>query len=119
MQIARLWSKECQRVVAPVVTQALIDKIAVVDEGVNRQQLRASDTERSQIGRDVRVGQSSERTALGFRHHRMQLGKAFDMHLVEDGPFPRGLRFAESSPRECRINNAALLHKRGTVAFVE
>ena len=67
LQIARLRREEGDRVVAPVVAQALLDQIAVVDEGVDRQQLGAGDAERAQIGRNVRMGQAREGAAIGFR----------------------------------------------------
>ena len=43
--IARIGGKEADRVVAPVVGQALVQQIAVVDEGVDRQQFHRGDAE--------------------------------------------------------------------------
>ena len=39
--VARLRREEAERVVAPVIAQAALDQVAVVDEGVDRQQLDA------------------------------------------------------------------------------
>ena len=46
--VARRRGEEAERVVAPVVVQALLDQVAVVDVVVHRQQLD---------GRDAQVGQ--------------------------------------------------------------
>ena len=43
--VARLGREEAERVVAPVVAQALLDQAVVVDEGVHRQQLDRGDAE--------------------------------------------------------------------------
>ena len=45
-RIAAGRSEEADRVVAPVVLQALLGQVAVVDEGVDRQQLDGGDAER-------------------------------------------------------------------------
>ena len=47
--VARLGREEADRVVAPVVRQPLLEQMAVVDEGVDRQQLDRGDAERLQM----------------------------------------------------------------------
>ena len=39
MRVARLRREEAQRVVAPIVAQAALDQMAIVDEGMDRKQL--------------------------------------------------------------------------------
>ena len=63
-QVARLEREEAERVVAPVVAQALLQQVAVLHEGVDRQQLDRGDAEPPQVVDDVRVGQGGEGAAL-------------------------------------------------------
>src|ERR1700742_2590341 len=49
----------------------------------------------------------------------MQLGETLYVHLIDDRPLPRCLRFARRPPGEGRVDHAALLHEGGAVAIVE
>ena len=102
LQIARLGREEGERIIAPIIPQSLVDEIAVVDKGVDRQQFGAGDAERAQIGRDVRIGQAGKGAAVGFRNQRMKFGKALDVHLVEDRALPGDLRLARGAPGKGR-----------------
>ena len=66
-RIAPRRRKEADRVVAPVVLQALVEQMAVVDEGVDRQQLDGGDAERRQVGRDLGARQSRVGAAQALR----------------------------------------------------
>jgi hypothetical protein len=45
LQVAWLRREEGDRVVAPIITQAFLDQIAFIDEGMDRQQLGAGDAQ--------------------------------------------------------------------------
>lgn len=47
--VTRLRRKEAQRVVAPVIAQAVFQQILVVDERVHRQQFHCGDAERADV----------------------------------------------------------------------
>ena len=70
MRIARVGSKEADRVVAPVVGQALVEQVAVVDEGVDRQQLDRGDAERFDVVDYGLAAETREGAALRFWHLR-------------------------------------------------
>ena len=53
-RVAAVGGEEAERVVAPVVLQALLGQIAVVHEGVDRQELDGRDPERRDVVDDVR-----------------------------------------------------------------
>jgi hypothetical protein len=86
---------------------------------MNRQQFGTRDAERLQIGGDVGMGEAGERSAIRFRHQRMKRGKALHMHFVENRARPGGFGFSRKAPRECGIDNPALLHRRRAVPAVE
>ena len=71
VQIARFRGKERQRIVSPIVAQAFVHQIAVVDESVDGQQFGAGNSERPQIGGNIWIGQPGKSTALGFRNQRV------------------------------------------------
>jgi hypothetical protein len=119
MEVAWLRREEGDRVVAPIVLEAFLDQITVIDKGVNRQQLRRGNAEGSQIFRHARVRQSGERAPSRGGNMLVQLGEALDVHLVHDGPLPRDGGLALLSPCECRIDHPALQHQRRAVTLVE
>ena len=45
--------------------------------------------------------------------------KAFDVHFVNDGAMPRGMRRTVCSPGEGRINDDGFEHARSTVTAVK
>ncbi len=118
-EVARLRREEGDRVVTPIIAQPFLDQVAVVDEGMDRQQLCARDAERAQIDRDFRLRQPREGTAVCFGHQRMQLGESLDMHLVDDRPLPRHFGLTRRPPGEGGVDDAAFLHQGRTVAFVK
>jgi hypothetical protein len=119
VQIARLRREEAQGVVAPVVSQALLDEIAVVDERMHRQQLGRRHAERAQVSRHVLMSQGGECPALLLGDARIELGEALDVHLVHDRPFPGHDRARRPPPGKGGIDHPALLHQARTVALVE
>src|SRR6185312_9467198 len=73
---------------------------------------------RTQIGRNGWMRQAGERAAVGFRNQRVALRESLDVHLIKNGPRPRRLRLAGSSPRKRRIDDPAFEHEGRTVALV-
>ena len=103
----------------PVIAEAFLDEIAVVNERVNRQQFSTRDAERMQVGGDVGMGETGERSPIGIRHQRMKRSKALHMHLVKYRTCPGNFGLSCETPRERRIDNPALLHRRRAVPAVE
>ena len=66
--VARLRREEGQRVVAPVIGELLLDQNAVVDKGVDRQQLDRGDAELPQV-RDHRRRRQAAIGAAQVRRH--------------------------------------------------
>lgn len=96
-EVTRLRREEGKGVVAPVIAQAFLDQIAVVNEGMDRQQFCTGNAKRAQVGRNFRVRETGERAAVCVGHQRMQLGKPLDVHLVDDRPLPRHFRLARGA----------------------
>ena len=69
--IARFGREEGDGVIPPVIAEAFLDQIAVIDERMDGQQFGARDAERVQIGRDVRMGETGEGSPIGFGHQRV------------------------------------------------
>jgi hypothetical protein len=66
--VAVVGREEADRVVAPVVAQAALDQMAVVDEGVHRHQLDRSDAQALEVVDDRRRGQAGVGAAQVRRH---------------------------------------------------
>ena len=66
-----------------------------------------------------RGGKSSVGPAQSRRHFGMPNRKAFDVHFVNDGAMPRGMRRTVCSPGEGRINDDGFEHARSTVTAVK
>jgi hypothetical protein len=76
--------EEADRVVAPVVAQAALGQVAVVDELVHRQQLDGGDAEVQQVLDHRRVSEARVGAALVLGYVRMQLRQPADVGLVDD-----------------------------------
>ena len=96
--VALLGRKEAQRVVAPVVPEAVLEQVALVEEGMDRQQLDRGDAELVQMLDHGRRGEPAKGAAQLGRHVLALLGQAFDVRLVDDGVFPRHVRMAVVAP---------------------
>ena len=117
--IARIGGEEADRVVAPVVGQSLVQQIAVVDEGVDRQQFDRRDAERPDVVHDFLAAQTGEGAAQRLRHRGMQLGEAADVGFVNDRAVPGDARRAFAAPREGGIDHPAFRHEGRAIALVE
>ena len=66
-EVAWLRGEEGQRVVTPVVGEAAVDEVAVLQEGLHRQQLDRGDAEPPEVVDDGRVGEAGEGAAQRLR----------------------------------------------------
>ena len=112
-------SKEGDCIVAPVIGETLVEQIAVVDEGVYRQQLHRRKTQTADMIEHARLGQPAKGAAQILGYRSIELGVAAHVHFVDDGALPPDTRRALLSPRESGVNHTAARHKRRAVAIVE
>ena len=63
----------------PVIAEAFLDEIIVINERLHRQQFRAGDAKRMHVGGDGAMGETCKRSPLGFRHQRMKRRKSLHM----------------------------------------
>ena len=70
-RIAHLGREEAERVVAPVVAQALVEQVPVIDEGVHGHQFDRGDPEAQQVIDHRRGGKACVGAAQARRHVRM------------------------------------------------
>ena len=111
-RVARLRRQEGDRVVAPVVREATLDQVAVVDELMDRQELDRRHAEREQVVDDrvaghAEVGAAQLRRNAGVAHRHPA-----HVALVDHGPVPWDGRPAVVAPRERRVDHDALGHVR-------
>ena len=118
-QVARVGREKGDAVVAPVVVQALVQQVLVVDERVNRQQLDTGNTQVLDVLEQFVVGQAGEGTAQLLRHSGVAHADAAGVRLVEDGALPRYLYPLVTAPGEGRVDHLALGHEGGAVTFIE
>ncbi len=76
--------EEADGVVAPVVRQALVHQVGVVDELVHREQLDSGHAERGEVVDDRRMAKPRVRAPHVVRDARVGHGQALDVGLVED-----------------------------------
>ena len=75
-EIARLGREIGERRIAPIVAQPLLDEEAVVDEGVDRQELDRRDAEPHEMLDHGRMAERVVGAAHRLRHLGMQLASA-------------------------------------------
>ena len=118
--VARVRREKADRVVAPIVFEALLEQVIVVDEGVNRHELNGRDAQRFDVVHDGFRAQSGVKASELLVDLRVQLGEALDVRLVDDRAFPRnGSAPIFAMPIEIRIDDDGLRHEGRAVAFVE
>ena len=117
--VALLRREEAEGLVAPIVAQSLIDQEAVVDEGMDRQQLDGGDADRAQVVDDGGGAETGERSALALADVRMAHGVAADMRLVDHRLGPRHPGPGVLAPGERLLDHPAFGHRSGVVAAVE
>ena len=116
---ARIGGEEADRVVAPVVGEAMVGEMAVVDERVNRHQFDGGHAEALDMFDDFLLPEALERAAHVLRHGRMALRVAAHVGFVEDRVVPWHACARRVRPGEALVDDLALLHERCAVALVE
>ncbi|VVO70325.1 hypothetical protein PS732_01289 [Pseudomonas fluorescens] len=118
-QITRVRGEERDAVVAPVIGHALVQQMLVVNECVDRQQLHRRHPDAANVLEHVVIHQTGEGATHVFRHRRMPHADAAHMGLIDDGFVPRHADALVVAPGVGRVDDLALGHERGAVAFVE
>ena len=117
-RVAVVRGEEGDRVVAPVVAQAALDEVVVVDELVHRHQLDGGDAEAGEVLDDGRVGDARVRAAHLLGHRRVELGEALHVGLVDDRVVHPVVRRAVVAPVEERVRHDGAGHVRRAVGGV-
>jgi hypothetical protein len=91
--------------------------VAILKEGLHREQLDGGDAEPPEVVDDGRVGEAGEGAAQRLRHARMAQRQAAHVRLVDDGIVPLVTRWRIVPPVERRIRHLALRHPASTVAL--
>ena len=119
-EVARRRRKKAQRVIAPEVFQTAVEKMLIVREPVNREQLNRGDAKTLDVIDRGFVSHPLKRPAQFGRNGRVHLGKAFHVALVDNGMRPWHLRSVVVLPVEgVRIDNLAFGRERRAVASIK
>jgi hypothetical protein len=117
-RVAVVRGEEGDRVVAPVVAQAALGEVVVVDELVHGHQLDRGDAERGQVLHDRRVRDARVGAAHLLGHARVPLREALHVGLVDDGVVHAVVGRAVVAPVEERVGDDATRHVGGAVVGV-
>ena len=117
--VAVVRRQEADRVVAPVVAQAALDEVRVLDELVHGQELDGGDAEREQVLDGGRMGEAGVRAPHVLRDVRVRLGEALDVDLVDDAVVERRPRRTVVRPVEVGADHDRPGHVRRAVRVVE
>ncbi len=110
--------EEADGVVAPVVGQAALDQVPLVDVLVHRQQLHGRHAQPLQV-LDGRIRcQPAVPAAQLVGHVGMLLGEALDVDLVDDRSLPGGARLPVLTPVEGAVHHHAARRLRRRVPLV-
>ena len=117
-RVGVLRGEEGDRVVAPVVRQALLLQRRVVDELVHRHELDGGHADALEVLDDRRVRDGAVRAADLVGNVGVELGEALHVRLVDHRFGVRRLRQPVARPVEERVDHDALHHGRGRVVVV-
>ena len=118
--VARIRREKADRAIAPIVFEALLEQIIVVDEGMDRHELDGRDAERLDVVHDGLGAEPGVKAPELLVDLGVQLGEAFDMRLVDDGGFPRNVSAPILAvPIEVWIDDDGLRDEGRAVALVE
>src|SRR5206468_6651211 len=107
------------RVVAPVVGQAVLGDMTLGGSGVDRQQLDRGNPKLDEIVDDRGRGERGKGAALVRVHTRVPHRETAGVHLEEDRLLPRGPRVTVAVPGKRALDDPAFRHLTGAVAPVE
>ena len=110
--------EEADRVVAPVVAEAHLDKALVVDELVHGHQLDRRDAERFQVLDHGGMSQPGVRAAQLLGHLGMESRHPFDVSLVDHRFVQRRVGMAVAGPVEMRMLHDRAVDVRRAVLVV-
>ena len=105
-------------VVAPVVVQAAVEQVLLVDEVVHRQQLERGDPEPGEVLDERRIGDARVRAAQVLGHVGVQLRGALHVRLVDHRVGPGRAQPTVALPVEERVGHHALGHVQRAVVLV-
>ncbi len=111
-------SEEADRVVAPVVAEALVSERRVLHELVRRQELDGGDPEVGEVLDRCRVRESGVGAADLLGDVGVLLREALDVHLVHDGVGVGGPRAGVAVPVEVAVGDDGLRHRARRVGVV-
>ena len=118
-QVARRRGEEADGVVAPVVGEPLLDEVAVVEEGLDRQELDRRHPELREVLDHLRRAERLEGAGDRFAEVGMAPGHALDVGLVDHRLGPGLPRRAVVAPGVGGVDDPAFRHRPGAVAAVE
>src|SRR3954454_18295332 len=81
--------EEPDRVIAPVVAQAVLDQMVVMDESMDRQEFHRRDADVAQIGRDRCRREACEGATHGIADLWNPHRDKASVHFIDDGFVPR------------------------------
>ena len=81
-QVAGMWRKKPDAVVAPVIREPAIEQMPIVDEQVDRHQFDAGDAKRLDVVDDLTAAEAGKRAAVPRRQIESLPGIAADVQLV-------------------------------------
>ena len=111
--------EEPDRVVAPVVAEALVEQRVVVHELVHGHQLDGGDTDALVVLDHRRMGEGGVRAARVLRDVRVELRETLDVRLVDHRLGVRDARMTVAGPVEERVDDDTEHHVRGGVVVVD
>ncbi len=118
-QQARIGRKKADRVVAPIIAEAAVDQMAVVDRGMDRQQLDRGDAEPEQVVDHRRRSEAGKSAAMLGVDAGVAFGDAAHAELENDRLFPRDLRPPLLAPGKGGLDDPAFRDKARIVAPIE
>jgi hypothetical protein len=116
-RVERMRREVADRAVAPVVPEALLDEVVLVDDVMDRQELHGGDAERAEVRDRLLGGEPRVGAAQVVAHAGMELREAPDVRLVDHRLVPRRPRKLVALPIERRVDHDAL-RDRGRVVLV-
>src|SRR5262249_26782936 len=117
--VARVGGEETERVVAPIVAQATLDQMSIIDKCVDRQQFDCGDAEALEMIDHRGGGQAAIRPAPRRWHVLSKLGEALDVRLVNDRVLPGHGGPAFFAPGEGLVDDHTLGHTARIIAPVK
>ncbi len=117
-RVLRVRRQVPDRVVAPVVAQAALDEVRVVNELVHRHELDGGHAQPPEVIDRRRMRERGVGAAQIRRNLRMPRREPLHVRLVHHRVMPAGLRRPVAAPVEIGVDDHALRHRRRAVGGV-